>query len=104
MNRMVCNKIGTSLITLLALLLLAGGAGAVPSEEWNMTFGGTGFDYAKSIQQTSDGGYVLAGQTYVSDVNAAWLIKTDAKGNQQWNRTCGGRKTGSDSAESVQQT
>ncbi len=104
MNRMVCNKIGTSLITLLALLLLAGGAGAVPSEEWNKTFGGTGFDYANSIQQTSDGGYVLAGQTYVSDVYAVWLIKTDANGNQQWNRTFGGRKTGVDSAGSVQQT
>lgn len=104
MNRMVCNKIGTSLITLLALFLLAGSAGAVPSEEWNKTFGGTGFDYANSIQQTSDGGYVLGGSTYEHNGYAAWLIKTDANGDQQWNRTFGGRKTGADGAESVQQT
>lgn len=75
-----------------------------PSEEWNRTFGGTGFDSANAVQQTFDGGYVLAGQTYVSDGDAVWLIKTDANGNQQWNKTFGGRKTGVDSANSVQQT
>lgn len=90
-------------ITALAFLLIIASAAAAPSEEWNRTFGGTGSDSANSVQQTSDGGYVLAGQTYESDVYAVWLIKTDANGAQQWNRTFGGRKTGVDSAESVQQ-
>ncbi|MCX9010851.1 MAG: hypothetical protein OIN66_06980 [Candidatus Methanoperedens sp.] len=81
----------------------ASATGVPPSEEWNRTFGGPGSDSANSVQQTSDGGYVLAGQTYVSGVYAVWLIKTDVNGNQQWNRTFGGRKTGVDSAESIQQ-
>ena len=91
-------------ITALAFLLIITSAAAAPSEEWNMTFGGTGSDSATSVRQTSDGGYVLAGQTYVSNVYAVWLIKTDVNGAQQWNRTFGGRQTGVDGASSVQQT
>jgi len=38
-----------------ASLFLAGGAGALPAEEWNRTYEGT----ANSVQQTSDGGYIV---------------------------------------------
>ena len=47
------------------------------------TFGGSGYDEAYSVQQTSDGGYIVAGGT--SSFGAGWedafLLKTDANGN-----------------------
>jgi uncharacterized delta-60 repeat protein len=74
------------------------------SQEWNKTYGGTKTDRAYSVQETSDGGYVVAGWTG-SLVNATedfWLVKTDSSGTQQWNKTYGG--ISSDEAYSVQQT
>lgn len=64
------------------------GSGAVPAEEWNKTFGGTGRDGAYSVAQTSDKGYILLGvkKSYGVGQNA-WLIKTDFNGSEQWNRT-----------------
>ena len=75
-----------------------------PEEEWNRTFGGTSKDYAYSAQQTSDGGYILAGLThsYSSGFHDFWLVKTDSGGNEQWNQTFGG--IGGEIASSVQQT
>ncbi len=72
------------------VLLLANGTGAVPVEQWNKTFGENLSDIAYSVQQTSDGGYILAGtaQSYkASRTTDAWLIKTDANGNKLWNKT-----------------
>ncbi len=80
------------------LLLLTGIAGAAPVEEWNRTFDLGGVDLAKSVQQTSDGGYIIAGYNYGSDSEGAFLIKTDADGNQQWSRIFEGY------ANSVEQT
>ena len=73
--------------------------------QWAKTYGGTRWDYASSVQQTSDGGYIVAGAT--SSFGAGWdddifLIKTDANGNIQWAKTYGG--TYGDWAYSVQQT
>jgi len=53
------------------------------NEEWNRTYGdGVG----SSVQQTTDGGYVVAGY---SSNNRGWLIKTDFNGIEQWNKTVG---------------
>ncbi len=70
-------------------------------EEWNKTFGGRFFDVAYSVEQTADGGYIIAGETgsYGDISDDFWLVKTDANGNRQWDKTFGG-----DEAYSVQQT
>ncbi|MCX6680767.1 MAG: hypothetical protein NTX42_10460 [Methanothrix sp.] len=57
-------------------------------ETWNKTFGRGAF---YSVLQTSDGGYIATGYTY-SDVGVSdvLLVKTDAYGDELWNRTFGG--------------
>jgi uncharacterized delta-60 repeat protein len=71
---------------------------------WTKTYGGTNYDYAYSVQQTSDGGYIVAGSTdsFGADSVDILLIKTNANGNIQWAKTYGG--TRNDYAYSVQQT
>jgi hypothetical protein len=71
---------------------------------WAKTYGGTSRDEAYSVQQTSDGGYIVAGWTtsFGADLKDIFLIKTDANGNIQWAKTYGG--TSRDEAYSVQQT
>ncbi len=77
---------------------------AVPEIEWEETYGGTSSDCVYSIQQTSDGGYILAGDTMPYEANNydAWLIKIDNNGNREWYKVFGGKY--SDYAYSVQQT
>jgi len=72
--------------------------------QWAKTYGGTNGDFAFSVQQTSDGGYIVAGYTYSFGAGRddIFLIKTDENGNVQWAKTYGG--TGDDRARSVQQT
>jgi len=72
------------------------------NEQWYKTFGGTDNDYGRSIQLTSDGGYIIVGNTGRIDNNDAYLIKTDASGNEQWYKTFGGSDF--DIGYSVQQT
>ena len=71
---------------------------------WDRTFGGADVDYAHSVQQTADGGYILAGSTksYGAGGGDAWLVKTDSRGNKEWGRTFGGADA--DGGDSVQQT
>ena len=72
--------------------------------QWAKTYGGAGWDQPYSVQQTSDGGYILTGETtsFGAGNRDFFLIKTDANGNVQWAKTYGG--TNWDQAFSVQQT
>ncbi|MGD9049978.1 MAG: hypothetical protein PVF77_18135, partial [Anaerolineae bacterium] len=65
------------------------------NELWSQTYGGRGMDAGKMVRQTSDGGFIIVGDRaeaqprgglYQSDL---LLIKTDAEGNELWNRTYG---------------
>jgi len=48
--------------------------------------------HAHSLQQTSDGGYVLAGYTFARSqmVDSVFVVKTDAVGDTIWTRVWGG--------------
>ncbi len=78
--------------------------------KWAMTYGGTGDEIARSVVQTSDGGYIITGNTNSTDGDVSgqhgsydgWVIKTDGVGTIAWKRAFGG--TGDDSLNSVQQT
>ena len=76
-----------------------------PPVVWQKTLGGSDSDYGRSVQQTTDGGFIIAGSThsfgegYYGDV---YLIKTDSAGNKIWQKTFGGSKD--DSGDSVRQT
>lgn len=80
--------------------------------EWQKTLGGTGNDRAQSIQQTSDGGYIVAGSTESlnGDVTGYhgtfgedyWVVKLSALGIIEWQKALGGKNH--DRAYSVRQT
>ena len=78
------------------------------NEQWSQTLGGTSSEKGTSVQQTSDGGYIIAGwliQNWQPDVDViteVFLIKTDGEGNEQWSQTFG--ETGDEGGYSVQQT
>jgi len=96
-------------VILVAVAVLTMSVGTVAgqssvTEEFSETYGGPDNDTAESVVQTDDGGFAIAGETesFGSGESDAWLIKTDADGDEEFNRTYGG--PGDDTAESVVQT
>jgi hypothetical protein len=71
---------------------------------WEKAFGGAGDDHGYSVQQTSDGGFIIAGSTNSlgAGANDVYLIKTDPSGISQWEKAFGG--AGDDFGYSVQPT
>lgn len=69
---------------------------------WEYTYGARGFEFLKSIIQTSDGGFLLAGSAggglsrtknkngYANGRQDYWIIKTDGSGKYLWDRVYGG--------------
>ena len=71
---------------------------------WWRAYGGSDEDEGYSVQQTFDGGYIVAGYTtsFGAGESDVYLIKTDANGDTIWTRTYGG--SDEDEGYSVQQT
>lgn len=85
-------------------LELVGNGGFIYSDvEFSRTFGGSGDEKCYSMENTSDGGFILAGYTESYGVGGKdfWLLKTDSNGDSVWSRTYGG--IGDEICNSVQQ-
>ena len=95
---------------LLSILVFQLGFAQAPAIEWQKSLGGTGSDQAYSIQQTNDGGYIVAGATNSNDGDVTgnhvsgdcWIVKLNSTGSIQWQKAIGG--TGEDYITSIQQT
>lgn len=65
---------------------------------WQKNFGGSSFDQATSVNQTKDGGYIVAGYSRSNNINVSgnhglydyWVIKLDPSGNLTWQKSLGG--------------
>jgi hypothetical protein len=71
---------------------------------WTSTFGGASDDWGECVNQTADGGYVIAGGTdsFGAGNYDVYLVRTDASGDTLWTRSIGG--TEDDVAYAVEQT
>ncbi len=58
-------------------------------EEWDQTYDESIDDHGYCVQQTTDGGYIITGQTIVADYWDVLLIKTDSNGSEEWRQTFG---------------
>jgi len=74
---------------------------------WSKTYGGTERDVVMDLEQTEDGGFILAGSTesfgHMNNYTDAWLIKIDSDGDTVWTKTWGSEEM-HDAALSVVQT
>jgi uncharacterized repeat protein (TIGR01451 family) len=88
-------------------------AAAQPIIQWQKCLGGTKADYGNSIKATFDGGYISIGQSFSNDGDVTthhgsidtadiWVVKTDAIGTLQWQKSYGG--SASDGSVSIIQT
>ncbi|WBV61942.1 T9SS type A sorting domain-containing protein [Chryseobacterium camelliae] len=66
--------------------------------QWQKSLGGSNADKAYSVKQTSDGGYIVIGESISNDGDVSgahgnddyWLVKLSSTGNLQWQKTYGG--------------
>jgi hypothetical protein len=87
---------GLVLVSMITLLLTTPYVNASPSAAWSKTYGGLYSDKVYAMVKTQDGGYALAGTTnsFGSGVINAWLVKTNADGDMQWNQSYSGLEQG----------
>ncbi|MBN8687229.1 MAG: gliding motility-associated C-terminal domain-containing protein [Chitinophagales bacterium] len=67
--------------------------------QWEKSVGGTGYESARDLVQTSDGGYLVLGETNSTDggviagyggTKDIWLLKFSGTGNLEWQKRYGG--------------
>jgi uncharacterized delta-60 repeat protein len=89
------------LMALMAAILTCSG---VLEAKWARTYGGSKNEVAYSVQQTSDEGYIVAGQTesFGAGVADFWILKLSQDGNVEWERAYGGKRE--DIAYCIRQT
>ena len=76
---------------------------------WEKSLGGSSGDVAHSVQQTTDGGYIIAGESSSNDGDVTenqggsdfWIVKLDSSGEFEWQKSLGGSLT--DAAYSIEQ-
>ncbi len=100
-----------AMFVLVLVFGLAGSVFAQPAIQWQRSLGGSAADWAYSIQQTADEGYIVAGwsDSHDGDVTGncgfsrdCWVVKLNSSGDIQWQKSLGG--SSSDEANSIQQT
>jgi hypothetical protein len=77
---------------------------------WQRPFGGSESDEGRSISNTDDGGFIVAGRTSSTDGHISqtqggmdfWVLKLNFEGKKEWDKNFGG--TGIDFADDVHQT
>jgi Secretion system C-terminal sorting domain len=95
---------------LITLLILSFTQAQAPAIQWQKCLGGANLDSAQAVQQTTDGGYIMAGISASTDGDVtgnhgsqdAWVVKLDTAGTIQWQKSLGG--SDGDSASSIQIT
>jgi len=83
---------------------------AQPAIQWQKSLGGSGYDEASSIQQTNDGGYIVAGRSSSTDGHVSgnhggedvWVVRLASNGAILWQKSYGG--TGNDVASVIEKT
>lgn len=76
---------------------------------WEHVYGGSDTEYFNSLVQTDDGGFLVVGQARSIDGDVGgtngmldvWIVKTDAQGNLEWQKTYGG--SASDAAHAIKE-
>jgi hypothetical protein len=103
-------KIKNLLLPGFVILISISITSAQPIIQWQKCLGGSGEDFASSIQQTNDGGYIVAGGSFSNDGDVSgnhgsvdyWVVKLTSLGIMEWQKSLGG--SSSDQATSIQQT
>ena len=69
------------------LIFFISAISALSNQYWAKTYGNSHWDYAKAIQETTDGGYIIAGNTLsFGSPYEVWLLKLDNMGNIAWEK------------------
>ena len=96
-----CNRsyfLQASLLLITWLILETPASSQAPAIQWQKNYGGSFGEQGISIQQTTDGGYIMIGTTVSSDIDITlnhglsdcWVIKSNSTGNIEWQKIYGG--------------